>query len=395
MTPCRLFLVKQRMKKVCIFNYPPIGSFHDYHIETFDPLPYFANNARASIGEILLNGLNARRARRQAIQYPAGVDKLYRERDPRYMQMVDEFVNRFADFDLIVMSTYNFIHPDVFSCSLKNPIKILGFIDDPISTYDKIPHLWAFDGAFYISPGYRDGQLMKDALRNWGCSSVYWRPLTHLNNCQRPPNPDDAFFRQRTTDLIYVGGDYGAKISRLLKFKKYFDRRFQVYGRWPLKGYSGFAKRLIGKRGFPYRVRSLTHDERTRWYWNSRIGLNMHYSERPSETGNVRMYEVPAHGAMLLCDKATHDSHSLIFEPDVEAVYYDSTRDAIDRAEYYLAHEEERIDIAKAGYARFWRDYEPGKTLKDFLDWAVTVPRKRLAVTPAKRIDPIGNAAIK
>ena len=106
----------------------------------------------------------------------------------------------------------------------------------------------------------------------------------------------------------------------------------------------------------------------------------MHYSETPSETGNIRMYEVPAHGAMLLCDKATRDSHSTIFKPDVEAVYYDSTCDAIDKAEYYFVHEDERIAIAKAGYERFWKDYEPGKTLKELLDWAVSIPRKRRSV---------------
>ena len=349
---------------------------HGYQIESFDPLPYFAGDARVPLSELLRNGLNAREAKRLEITTAVGVDRLYRERDPRYMEMSHDFVKRFADFDLVVMSTYNFIHPDVLFYSLKKPIKILGFIDDPVSTYDRIPQLWAFDGAFYISPGYRDGQLMKEALSRWGCPSVHWRPLTHLNNFSEPPAADERFFRNRTTDLVYVGRDYGKKTARLREFKDYFGRRFQVRGRWPLKGYSGFAKALGGTRGFPYRVRSLTHEERTALYWDSRIGINMHYSEIPSETGNARMYEVPAFGAMLLCDKGACDSHNLIFRDGVEAVYYDSTRDAMDKAEYYLAHEDERAAIARAGYARFWKDYEPDKTLKELLDWAISVPRR-------------------
>lgn len=271
------------MRKVCLFKYWPIGQFHDYHIETFDPLPYFPENSRVSISDLLLYGLNARDAKKQTIQTALGVDKLYREGDPRYMQMADDFVRRFADFDLIVMSTYNFIHPDIFSRLLPKPIKILGFIDEPVSTYDRIPNLWAFDGAFYISPGYRNGQLMGEALHNWGCPSVHWRPLTHLNNFQMATTPDDAFFRRRTTDLVYVGGDYGKKANRLLEFKEHFGQRFRVHGRWPLKGYSGIVKWLAGREGFPYRVTSLTHDERTRLYWDSKIGIDMHYSELPSE----------------------------------------------------------------------------------------------------------------
>ena len=47
--------------------------------------------------------------------------------------------------------------------------------------------------------------------------------------------------------------------------------------------------------------------ERRALYLRAKIGINMHLSNQPSETGNVRMYEVPAHVAMPLSDKAALD----------------------------------------------------------------------------------------
>ena len=88
------------------------------------------------------------------------------------------------------------------------------------------------------------------------------------------------------------------------------------------------------------------------------------------------MYEVTAHGGMLLCDKAGRNAHAQIFEPDKEAVFYDSMEDAIEKIEYYLAHEGEREKIARAGFARAWKDYDAETNLKKFLDWAIALPRK-------------------
>ena len=90
----------------------------------------------------------------------------------------------------------------------------------------------------------------------------------------------------------------------------------------------------------------------------------------------MRMYEVPAHGMMLLCDKAGMDAHERIFAPDKEAVYYDSSEDAIAKIEYYLKHDGEREKIARAGFARVHCDYDGETNMKKFLDWAISLPKK-------------------
>ena len=361
------------MKKVCLFNFSPMADFHGYRIETFDPLAYFPKGSHWSLSDLIVSGLNGFDQRRALFASAAGVDRLYRERNPNYMRMIGDFIDRFRDFDLIVMGTYNFIHPEVLAQELKKPIKILGFIDDPMSTYLRgIPYIWAFDGAFFISPGYIDNQPFDEAIQRWGGKSAMWWPLVHVP-FSRPEKADEHFFRQRDVDIVYVGNPYGPKIERLIQLKRHFGDRMRLHGRWQFKGYLGFVRGLLGKPVYPHRVTSLTPEERTRLYWRAKIGFNMHLSDYPCETGNMRMYETPAHGMLMVCDKAASNTHARIFEPNTEAVYYESINEAIDLIEYYLTHAEERIRIAQAGYERCWRDYEWEKNMKKFLDWASTI----------------------
>lgn len=319
------------------------------------------------------------------------VDQMYRERDPSYMRFLQDFIDEFKDADLIVIATYNPIHPEVLYNDLTKPIKVLGFIDDPVSTYTSgIPSLWAFDAAFYISPSYNDQVLFKDALQNWGCPQSYWWPLVGVgaNTADQgrfwplaAPRAEalrrgDGFFRERDIDLIYVGGAYEDKMDRLIRLRRRFGSGLRLYGRWRLGGYIGATRWLKGKPAFWTRVATISHWEKTELYYRTKIGFNMHRSNR-METGNMRMYEVPAHGMMLLCDKAGLNAHEQIFEPDKEAVYYDSIEDAIEKAEYYLKHDEKRERIARAGFARMQRDYDAELNLKNFLDWASRLERKR------------------
>ncbi|BCX12105.1 MAG: hypothetical protein KatS3mg067_1043 [Thermosynechococcus sp.] len=362
------------MKKVCLFNFPPMENFHGYRIESFDPLSYFPKGARWSLMDLIIWGLNGWDQRRSLFDFgAAGVDRLYRERNPHYMRMVGDFIDRFRDFDLIVMSTYNFIHPEVLVRELKKPVKVLGFIDDPLSTYLRgIPYLWAFDGAFFISPGYIDDLLFEDAIRRWTDKPATWWPLVPFPY-QRPANADETFFRNRDVDIVYVGNPSASKVERLIRLKRHFGARLRVHGRWPFKGYAGFVRGLFGKPVYPHRVTSLTGEQRTQLYWRAKIGFNMHVSDHPYETGNMRMYETPAHGMMMVCDKAAADAHARIFAPGTEAIYYDTLAEAIELMEHYLDHDEERIRIARAGYERYWRDYEWEANLLRFLGWCETI----------------------
>lgn len=370
---CKIIALVFNMKNVCLFNFPAMENFHGYRLKSFDPLKYFSRFAHWGLGDLFRFGVHGWNYR-CALLDAGGIDRLYRERNIEYMQMIKDFVDEFKDYDLIVMSTYNFIHPEVWWKYLQKPIKILGFIDDPYSTLRRdLPCLWAFDGAFYISPSYIDDLLFRDVFSRWG-KPARWFPLV-FSKFEKPQEDNEEFFRRRKIDICYVGNPHPMKIDRLIKIKKYFKERVNIYGRWKFKGYEGFLRCLYGRKIYPYRVHSLTDIERKILYWNAKIGFNMHVSDACYETGNARMYEIPAHGMMMVCDKGGASAHEFIFEDGTEAIYYDSIEEAIEVMAYYSVHEEERVSIARRGYERFWENYEWEKNLKEFLDWAINLQK--------------------
>lgn len=341
-----------------------------YHIESFDPFNYLDSSSCFSLTDLIAGGLDGYKKRRALIR-AEGIDRLYRERDPAYMKMVRDFLDKFQSFDIVVMRNYNFIHPEILFHELKKPIKILGFVDDPHSSYIRgISYLWAFDGAFFISPSYNEDSFFQEALSRWGCKQSYWWPLTQP--CDLPVR-DDSFFLNRTQPLVYVGNPTLTKVDRLIHLKKYFGEQLQVNGRWRARGYYGLLRGIVGKPIYWQRVNPITSQARSSLYYRSKIGFNMHVSERPTETGNMRMYETPAHGMLQVCDKAARNAHDLIFVSGKEAIYYDDISDAIDKIEYYLAHEDERVEIARAGYERMRKDYKYENCLLSFLNWAFSI----------------------
>lgn len=360
-------------KKVCFFHYPDIGDIGDFSVSSLDPAPYFSKSPNWGVSDLILRGRSGY-PKKLSLWNAEGLDRLYRTRDPGYMKFLDDFIDRYHDADVIIMLNYNPVHPEILTTELKKPIKILGFGDDPISTYVRgIPYLWAFDSAFYISPGYNDNHGLGEALRKWGVKDPLWWPLSTQRIKKHSEEVD--FMENRDMDIIYIGQSYGNKINRLIELKKHFGKSMHVYGRWGLSGWVGVVRGLFGKRVYPHRVRSISEAQRTNYYGRSKIGINMHFSNTPSETGNMRMYEVPAHGAMLLCDKAALNMHEKIFLPNKEAVYYDSGLEAIELAEYYLNNEQERAAIAEAGFKRYWKDYSYENNILSLLNWASNVKK--------------------
>lgn len=361
--------------KVCLLGGERIPDFYGYDIHSFDPLRYFQEAGKFSLVGLARDGLKSLQATNR-LYSAEGVDRLYRQKDPAYMALVGDFVDRFREFDIIILSSFNPIHPEVLHNECRRPVKILGFIDDPFSSYVRgIPYLWAFDGAFYISPSYDEHSLFEDKLLEWGCKATIWWPL--VTRALPAGTRSDDYFADRDIDLLYIGKAYGDKIDRLRILNRHFGRRFRIHGRWPLGGYAGVVRGLAGKPVLWRRVRALTGEKRTELYERAKIGFNLHLSTTPRETGNMRMYEVAGHGAMLLSDKAGLDAHNKIYQDEREAIYYDSLDDAIGKIEFYLENDEARLRIARAGYKRTCEDYAWSDNLKRVLDWARSLKTRK------------------
>jgi hypothetical protein len=204
----------------------------------------------------------------------------------------------------------------------------------------------------------------------WGAKKTHWWPASWIRYDAGLKEEVSKAGRRRN-GIVYVGSYYGDKLNRIASFREQFKNEFSVYGRWPLDGFVGYFAPIRGRKFFPYRVKTLTDEERTKIYLSTKICFDMHLSSYPREIGNMRMYESTLHGMLLLCDKGSSNNYSKIFKPNEEAVLYDHIVDAIELGNYFLRNDLERERIASAGFNRAWESYNPEKVLRDLIIWAL------------------------
>lgn len=82
----------------------------------------------------------------------------------------------------------------------------------------------------------------------------------------------------------------------------------------------------------------------------SKIALNIHIDMAEQFAANMRLYEATGVGTMLLTDWKVNLPE--LFEPDLEVVAYRSIPECVQLVEHYLARDEEREAIARAGQKR-------------------------------------------
>ncbi|MDA1129414.1 MAG: glycosyltransferase, partial [Chloroflexi bacterium] len=110
----------------------------------------------------------------------------------------------------------------------------------------------------------------------------------------------------------------------------------------------------------------------------SKIALNFcTVGDDPSKQIKGRVYEATACGAMLL--EAEGDETSRWFEPMVDYVPFSDELDLVEKARYYLEHDEERMEIAARGHRKAKEQYNGEmfwntifNKVRDTSDWRFT-----------------------
>jgi hypothetical protein len=215
--------------------------------------------------------------------------------------------------------------------------------------------LRAFDLILSAAPHY------VDRLREAGFNAEFLRlafepsVLARLNN------------QAKTHGVVFVGSVSGHHEQRVRVLE-------EVSRRVPLTCWGAYASDLPLDSPLHGTLRPpLWGYDMYRQLQRAKIALNIHVDVAENYAGNMRLYESTGVGAMLVTDWKPN-LHKL-FELGKEVVAYRSPAECAELVEYFLSHDEEREEIARAGQERTLRDHtyaqrmrELSEILKRYLD---------------------------
>ena len=294
---------------------------------------------------------------------PAELDELYRKREKRLWKLYDNIRNLAESHDIFMVNYENVYHPE-FIKSLRNIYTVLVSGDDPEgSDYRSKPCVRAFDHSFAWGVNFDKDTKITEKFLEWGAKKTEWWPYGIREDMYDPSLKEKNIYnKDRDIDIIYVGSLW-LKLDRLTRLKRAFPHQMKIYGRNYLKVVGADCLRELKRGNFLialnritmglWKVKELPEDNIIPLYQRSKIGINVHLSYGP---GNTRLFQLPANGVMQICD--CPEGLGEVFEIGKEVVTYHSIEEAIELTRYYLEHDEERKEIAAAGFKRVIKDYK-------------------------------------
>lgn len=306
---------------------------------------------------------------------PSELDRHYKDRDPGLLVFYDKIRKLAMSHDIHIVNYGNIYHPE-FIKSLKETgiYNVIYSGDDPNgSDFCSKPYVGAFDHSFCFGINFDDKTKIKEKFLEWGAKRADWWPYgARTDMYDDALTESDIYNKERDIDLVFVGTPW-LKLERLAKLKRAFPG-MKIYGQKYWKTIAGCGINAIKKGKFPKvaldayaiglgNVRELSAEELVPLYHRCKLGINMHLSFGPS---NIRMYQLPANGVMQLCD--CPEGLGEVFEVGKEVIMYHSIEESVELIKYYLDNDEERKEIAAAGFNRVMKDYKGITTFSKALD---------------------------
>ena len=254
------------------------------------------------------------------------LNRQWKRGDRKLLQMYENLARKLEKFDVLINAGGINLHPE-FLKQLET-INILLFHDDPDAHYFSHPVAESHDITLI-------GNIAElDTYKNLGIDNVHWQPMGFMyDDYNVNLKEDDIINNNRSIDVILL-------CERVANY-----RRKSVD-----KVANTFAQGIFRGRGWPNGF--LPESERVNYLQNSKIGFNIHNTTGPL---NSRTYWLPANGILQICDNKKNLND--VFIHGKEIVGFDEVDEAIHWCHYYLNNEDERIEIAVAGWKRSLRDY--------------------------------------
>ena len=240
---------------------------------------------------------------------------------------ISEYINQIKKLGTVVV-TWLGVHPSVVSGGIHKILKN----SDHTLIYDK-------SYADYYSDTLGIDNLIVVSL---GCDTDYFDSIT----------PDNNFIEENSNDISFIGmidSSRGEILSSLTDYN---------LGIWSWNINNHFPELKKRNRGVVF------GDNMVKTLKSSKIALNIHRKYEVSG-GNYRLFEIPASKTFQLVDEK--EEISKYFIPGEEIVTFKDVKDLRNKTAYFLNNDNERNEIALAGYRRVKKDHNLDNRLEDIL----------------------------
>ena len=236
--------------------------------------------------------------------------------------------------------------------------KVLRTSDGPTCAYDRdFAYLHAYDHVLFHSPAYNRDMGMEEKLFYCGAKRTDFWPLASFDALSDSSKTDtDILSGERDIDVIFIGALHLNKMPLIAAVKKAIGKKLQLHGMACLKKNVYFNI----KYGFPGWVKPVAFTDYVKLYQRTKIGINIH-NRGDYTVGSYRLFDLPANGVMQISDGGEYLSK--FFAVGDEIVAYRNADELISMVKYYLAHDEERKQIALGGFKRVRKEYKIAEQL--------------------------------
>ncbi|WP_051217303.1 CgeB family protein [Paenibacillus assamensis] len=258
-------------------------------------------------------------------------------------RLVDE-AQRFKPDLIVVLNALHVFpqeHPEHIIWAKQQGIKTaIWFVDDPYFTQDTAVLAPYYDFVFTHE------QQCVPFYKQLGCRHVYHLPLAAATERFRPIRSDYRYCH----DICFIGNGFWNRVA-------FFDSYADQLMKYDICIAGGYWDRMVSHARWGKRLRSgwVPLEESVYYYNSSKIILNIH---RPHEQGadnrntfdlpaqsiNPRTYEIAACGAFQLTD--VRSDLAQMYTPGWDIETFQTGEELMQKIEYYLHHEEERMRIA-------------------------------------------------
>ncbi|MBP2002134.1 spore maturation protein CgeB [Paenibacillus shirakamiensis] len=214
------------------------------------------------------------------------------------------------------------------------------FVDDPYFTDDTALLCRHYDDVFTHEIS------AVSFYKEMGCPRVHYLPLAASSTLYSPQKTAPKYH----FDVAFIGNAFWNRVALFDEMATFLKHKKVLIA-------GGFWERLTQKENLNPFVRSgwIPPEETARYYNGSRIVINIH---RPTTVGmdnhnsrdlpghsiNPRTYEINACGTLQMTD--IREGLKTYYRPGYDIETFNDAQDLMSKIEYYLAHEEERLQVA-------------------------------------------------